>query len=69
MPVKVDHISTYFPETILTNTQLAEQFPQTTDEQIFKNTGIRQRYVSAPKQIASDMAVEAAEKLFNTYIA
>jgi 3-oxoacyl-[acyl-carrier-protein] synthase III len=65
MAVKINHISTYFPKTVLTNNELAAHFTQTTAEQIFKGTGINQRYISAPDEIASDMAVCAAEKLFN----
>lgn len=64
MSISLNHISTHFPETILTNDKLAADFKETTAEQIFKNTGIKQRYVSAPKEIASDLAVKAAENLF-----
>ncbi len=65
MGVHLSHISIYFPSGILTNEALATDFKETTSaQQIFKNTGIKQRYVSAPNEIASDMAVKAAEKLF-----
>ena len=67
MSVKVNHISTYFPTTILTNDKLAFDFKKTSAEQIFKNTGIKQRYASAPGEIASDLAVKAAEKLLKYY--
>lgn len=65
MSVKLNHISTYFPEKVLTNEELAAHFPQTTSEALFKGTGIRQRYVSAASQISSDMAVAVCERLFN----
>ena len=64
MSIDLKHISTHFPKTILTNRGLSQDFPQTSPEQILKNTGIEQRYVSAPEEIASDLAVKAAEKLF-----
>src|ERR1035437_5041274 len=67
MSIKLNHISTYFPATVLSNEKLAVDFPQITAEQIFKNTGIKQRYVSAPGEIASDLAVKAAENLFSEY--
>jgi 3-oxoacyl-[acyl-carrier-protein] synthase-3 len=67
MSVNLDYISTYFPEDILTNEKLAGIFPKTSPEQIFKATGIKQRYISAPKEISSDMAVKAAENLFKEY--
>ena len=69
MSVKLDHIVTYFPERILTNNDLARHFTETSADQIFKNTGIKQRYVSAPLEIASDMAVRSAEKLFAEFSA
>ncbi|MHB8258775.1 MAG: 3-oxoacyl-ACP synthase III family protein [Bacteroidia bacterium] len=64
MSIKLNHISVHFPSTILTNDELAKDFPDTTAELLFKNTGIKQRYVSAPQEIASDLAVKAAENLF-----
>ncbi|MGZ3865165.1 MAG: 3-oxoacyl-ACP synthase III family protein [Bacteroidia bacterium] len=64
MSVALNNISLYFPEKILTNEDLAMEIPNATSEQIFKNTGIKQRYVSAPEEISSDMALCAAEKLF-----
>jgi len=64
MSISLNHISTHFPATTLTNDKLATDFKETTAEQIFKNTGIKQRYISAPDEIASDLAVKAAEKLF-----
>ncbi len=63
MGVLLNHIATYLPETILTNDDLALQF-NTSKEQIFKNTGINKRYVSARGEISSDMVVKAAESLF-----
>ncbi len=67
MSIKLNYISTYFPSTILTNKNLADSFPENTPEQIYKNTGIKQRYISAPDEIASDLAVKAAENLFSEY--
>ena len=66
MSISINHISTYLPKTILTNDDLASQF-NTSTEQIFKNTGIYQRYVSSIGEISSDMAVKAAQNLFTDY--
>lgn len=63
MAVSLNYISIYLPPTILTNEELSEQF-SVSSEQIFKNTGIKKRYVSTPGEISSDMAVKAAETLF-----
>jgi 3-oxoacyl-[acyl-carrier-protein] synthase-3 len=63
MGISINHISIYLPKKILTNAELAAQF-NVSEEQIFKNTGIKHRYISAPGEISSDMAVEASENLF-----
>jgi len=63
MPISITHISTYLPQNVITNEQLAKEF-NSSEEQIFKNTGIKQRYGSGPGEIPSDMAVKAAEQLF-----
>src|ERR1700751_3692303 len=67
MAISLNHISVHFPDNILTNEKLAKDFSETDAEQIFKNTGIKQRFISAPNEIASDLAVKAAEKLFSEY--
>ena len=67
MSIELKYISTYFPASVLTNETLSHDFPQTTADQIFKNTGILKRYVSAPNEIASDLGVNAAENLFSDY--
>jgi 3-oxoacyl-[acyl-carrier-protein] synthase-3 len=65
MPISITHISTYLPQNVVTNEQLAKEF-NSSEELIFKNTGIKQRYGSGPGEIPSDMAVKAAEQLFVT---
>jgi 3-oxoacyl-[acyl-carrier-protein] synthase-3 len=65
MPISITHISTYLPQNVITNEQLAKEF-NSSEELIFKNTGIKQRYGSGPGEIPSDMAVKAAEQLFLT---
>jgi 3-oxoacyl-[acyl-carrier-protein] synthase-3 len=64
MGIKLNDISVYFPALTLTNEKLAEQFTDVSAETLFKNTGIKKRYISANDEISSDMAVAAAEKLF-----
>lgn len=59
-------IDYYLPELILDNTQLALQFPEYSAEKIFKKTGIQERHIAAPDECASDMAIKAAEKLFQS---
>lgn len=64
MSLSIQHISTYFPATTLDNKQLSGEF-NTLPEEIFKKTGINKRFVSAPGEIASDLAFKAAENLFS----
>lgn len=64
MALKIENISIHLPSLVLTNEMLAHEF-NVSDEEIFKKTGIRQRYISAPNEISSDMAENAAIKLFN----
>lgn len=63
MSVSINHISVYLPENILSNAELASEF-NITEEQVFKNTHIYKRYISAPDEISSDMAVKAGNNLF-----
>lgn len=65
MGISIQHISIYLPQTILTNEQLAKEF-NSEELQIYKNTGIKQRYCSGKDEIPSDMAVKAAKSLFET---
>lgn len=49
----------YLPEKIVTNADLAKTL-DTSDEWIFKRTGIKQRHVSRSDELTSDMALAAA---------
>lgn len=51
----------YLPEKILSNTELSQSV-DTSDEWIFKRTGIRQRHIAAEHERASDLALIAAAK-------
>lgn len=64
MKAFIKGIAYYLPETVLTNEQLVEQFPEWTVEKISKKVGISKRHVTAEDETAGDMAVKAAEKLF-----
>jgi 3-oxoacyl-[acyl-carrier-protein] synthase-3 len=51
----------YLPERVVTNAELAARL-DTSDEWIVQRTGIRQRFIAAPGQHTSDLAVRAAEQ-------
>lgn len=61
---EIGPISVYFPERIETNDQLQAEYPEWDMPLIEEKTGIRSRYISAPHETASDLAVAASEKLF-----
>lgn len=52
------------PERVQTNSELCAGIPGWSDEKIVAKTGITSRRISAPGETASDLAVQAAEKLF-----
>lgn len=58
-------IAYHLPERIVTNADLAAEFPGWTAEKIEAKTGIQQRRVSHPGECASDLAVEAARKIID----
>jgi 3-oxoacyl-[acyl-carrier-protein] synthase III len=65
-PTIVD-IDYYLPEKILTNEDIAREFPEWTVEKIAEKTGINSRHIASDSQTASDLAYEAAEKLLQRH--
>jgi len=53
-------IGAYVPEKVLTNADL-EKMVDTSDEWIFKRTGIKERHLAAENEHTSDLGVKAAE--------
>lgn len=60
----VTAVEYYLPAGVLTNEDLARQYPQWSVDKIFAKTGIRTRHIAAPDETVSDMGVEAARRLF-----
>lgn len=60
-------ISVVFPERCESNADLATEFPNWDLDLIFEKTGIQSRFVAGERECASDLAVAAARKLFETY--
>ncbi len=50
----------YLPDRVVTNAELAEDFPEITEDYIFQVTGIRERRWAAEDEKPSDMAIAAA---------
>lgn len=57
-------ISYYLPEKIVTNEELVADFPEWTVEKIATKVGVNQRHVATEEETATDLAIKAAEKLF-----
>ena len=57
-------ISYYLPEKIITNEDLAKEFPEWTADKITVKIGVTERHVVTDKETAVDLAINAAEKLF-----
>lgn len=65
MKAYIQALAYSLPEKVLTNADLAKEFPEWTEEKIMKKLGIAERHVVAENETASDMAVSASEKLFS----
>lgn len=60
-------ISYYLPERIVTNEELVKDFPEWTVEKVAGKVGVTERHISADNETAGDMAIHAAEKLFEEH--
>ena len=60
----IKYMAYYLPETVVTNDDIVKFFPEKAVEKISDNVGIKQRHLTAPGETASDMAVKAANLLF-----
>jgi len=59
----IKHISYYLPEAILTNDQIAKEFPEWSAEKVANKVGITKRHIAAENETATDMAIKASKKL------
>lgn len=64
MKAYIKYIDYYLPKKILTNEMIVEQFPEWTVDKIEKKIGIKERHITVDGETASDLAIKAAEKLF-----
>jgi 3-oxoacyl-[acyl-carrier-protein] synthase III len=61
---KIAAVSYYLPETVVTNEDLAREFPEWPCEKIQAKTGICQRHIAKDDECSSDLALNAARRLF-----
>jgi 3-oxoacyl-[acyl-carrier-protein] synthase-3 len=64
MKAYIKAIDYYLPERVVTNDDLAREFPDW-DVNKFSVIGVTERHVAAPDETSMDMAVKAANKLFS----
>lgn len=57
-------ISYYLPSRVVSNEELVAEFPEWTVDKIASKVGVDERHVAASDETATDMAIKAAEKLF-----
>jgi 3-oxoacyl-[acyl-carrier-protein] synthase III len=67
MKAFIKSISYYLPQEVLTNEKLVELFPEWTVDKIASKVGVSSRHISAANETAADMAVCAAENLFDEH--
>jgi len=67
MGVKIINIEYYLPEKIITNNQLAKEFPDWSSEKIEKKVGIRERHIVKEDETALDLALIAGKKILENY--
>lgn len=60
-------IAVHLPARVETNEQLQAEFPSWDMDLISSKTGISARHIAEPGECSSDLAVAAAEKLFNDH--
>lgn len=64
MSAFIKAISCYLPKRVMTNEQLVADFPEWSAEKVAAKVGVVKRHVVEETECASDLAVEAAERLF-----
>ena len=65
---RIKKISIALPEQRLTNDEISNRFEKWTSEKIFQKTGIKERRLAKETETASDLAVKAAQKIFDSGI-
>ena len=64
---RIAAIELHVPSHILTNEALNAEFPEWSVERVYDKTGISKRHIAAEGETASDLAFEAARKLFDRH--
>jgi 3-oxoacyl-[acyl-carrier-protein] synthase-3 len=65
MQNKIGSVSYYLPQTVLTNDDLKNEFPDLKIKELTRLTGVFSRHISGDDETSVDMALNAAENLFS----
>lgn len=65
--INIAAIEYYLPKNILTNDDIAREFPEWSAEKIKAKIGVEARHIADQDETALDMACEACKKLFQNY--
>jgi len=67
MSAKIVKVEYYLPETVITNDDLAKEFPEWSSDKIEKKIGIRERHIVKENETALDLALETGKKILKNY--
>lgn len=66
MQAVIAAIEYFLPPKVLSTADLSREFPEWSVEKIDQKTGIQERHIAAQEECSSDLAIKAAEKLFES---
>jgi len=67
MSAEIVKVEYYLPETVITNNDLAKEFPEWSSDKIEKKIGIRERHIVKEDETALDLALIAGKKILKNY--
>jgi len=65
MDAYIKAINYYLPEKVITNEDLVREFPEWSVDKIASKVGVNKRHIADTGETATDLAVKAAERLFD----
>jgi 3-oxoacyl-[acyl-carrier-protein] synthase III len=66
MQAVISEIEYFLPANVVSTSDLSAEFPEWSVEKIDEKTGIQQRHIAAEDECSSDLAVNAAQRLFDS---
>lgn len=67
MKAYIKAISYYLPDKVYSNEDLAHEYPDWSSQKVFTKIGVNRRHIASDSETASDLAVKAAEALFQEF--